>query len=210
MTTPSVLPPVGEWRVVALGSGSSIKRAAVLEVFPHVQVLTENVPSGVRPQPVGRDETLEGATNRARGALLAHPSADVAIGIENGMWPSPSNPSGSESSGFVDGAAIVLLPRGAAGSTSTASAAAGATEVLQSVTAPPDMVATRIAGPITGGVVIWTDELDIPSNRPFGHGREGEWSSLKDPHSVLTGGVRPRQAFIADALHQWLARQASA
>ncbi|MFZ4816250.1 MAG: inosine/xanthosine triphosphatase, partial [Phototrophicaceae bacterium] len=43
-----------------------------------------NVPSGVRDQPMSDDETLLGATHRARAALDAIPLADYAVGIEGG------------------------------------------------------------------------------------------------------------------------------
>jgi len=49
--------------------------------------------------------------------------------------------------------------------------------------------------------VIWSDVLPIPAGHPGGP--NGEWSLLKDPHSVLTQGQRPRAAFLADALSKW-------
>ncbi|KAH3763153.1 hypothetical protein Pelo_5008 [Pelomyxa schiedti] len=100
-------------RVVAVGTGSPLKIAAVGSVWGVgvgdaaaaavdgggdgggggggvdvgvVQVEgCGDVRSGVPDQPVGAGETLAGALNRARGALRAHSDAEVAIGIESGM-----------------------------------------------------------------------------------------------------------------------------
>lgn len=45
---------------------------------------TVGVPSGVADQPMGDDETVRGARNRARQARVAHPEADFWCGIEGG------------------------------------------------------------------------------------------------------------------------------
>jgi hypothetical protein len=34
-------------------------------------------------------------------------------------------------------------------------------------------------------------------------GPDGEWSMLKDPHSVLTNNKRPRRMFLSDAIEVW-------
>ncbi len=96
---------------VALGSGNPAKRrgveAALGKVQPYVQaeVVCFEVPSGVRDQPWGDEETLRGAENRAAAALgqmraseapVDPPAADppatdtgglgaIAIGIEGGL-----------------------------------------------------------------------------------------------------------------------------
>lgn len=63
-------------------------------------------PSGVPEQPVGKAQTLEGASNRCNGArqaaLESGAEFDLCVGIENGMWKSESG------DGMVDGAAIVV------------------------------------------------------------------------------------------------------
>jgi len=41
--------------------------------------------SGVRAQPVGDEETMDGALNRARAALAAVPEAEFGIGLEGGV-----------------------------------------------------------------------------------------------------------------------------
>ena len=76
---------------IAVGSKNPVKVAAVRQAFfrafpdrPLVCV-GHDVPSGVSDQPWGHDETWKGATQRARGALLADTGADYAVGIEGGV-----------------------------------------------------------------------------------------------------------------------------
>lgn len=159
-------------RTIGLGTGSELKIAAVREVFPGVTVVpVGDAPSGVRPQPIGKEETATGARNRAAAARAAVPDAQAWIGIENGMWPGEDQTTASSGSSRVDAACIAVF-------------FADGTECH-----------------------IWSDELLIPDGElPFPPGPNGEWSILKDPHSVLTNGARPRQKFIADALRSALAR----
>ncbi|WP_245588505.1 DUF84 family protein, partial [Deinococcus pimensis] len=44
-------------------------REVFARLFPELEVAGADVPSGVRAQPLGFEETREGALNRARGAL---------------------------------------------------------------------------------------------------------------------------------------------
>lgn len=44
-----------------------------------------SVPSGVSDQPIGYDETLRGAKNRAEGAMQKMPEAEYWVGIEGGV-----------------------------------------------------------------------------------------------------------------------------
>lgn len=44
-----------------------------------------NVPSGVSVQPIGSEETLQGALNRARNARELQPEADYWVGVEGGV-----------------------------------------------------------------------------------------------------------------------------
>jgi inosine/xanthosine triphosphatase len=73
---------------VVVGSTNPVKIAAAAAVFErtgsraHVDGIA--VPSGVRDQPEGDDETIRGATQRARAALDAT-DADLAVGIEGGI-----------------------------------------------------------------------------------------------------------------------------
>jgi hypothetical protein len=73
-------------------------------------VACPNVESGVPSQPGGKEQTEQGARNRAQSALsavekqtndLGEPSPTFGIGIENGMW--------EQDSVWVDGACLVIL-----------------------------------------------------------------------------------------------------
>ena len=79
---------LGMVRTVAVGSTNPVKLAAaraVLErVAPGARIEPTNVPSTVRDQPFGDDETIRGALARARGAREAL-GADLGIGIEGGV-----------------------------------------------------------------------------------------------------------------------------
>lgn len=73
---------------VAVGSANPVKvratRAVLERVAPQARVQGVDVPSGVRDQPWGDEETILGATNRARAALVAL-DTDLAVGIEGGV-----------------------------------------------------------------------------------------------------------------------------
>jgi inosine/xanthosine triphosphatase len=73
---------------VVVGSTNPVKIAAVAAVLERTgsraNVDGIAVPSGVRDQPEGDDETIRGATQRARAALDAT-EADLAVGIEGGV-----------------------------------------------------------------------------------------------------------------------------
>ena len=79
--------------LIALASHNPVKAQAALNgfqrMFPGKQFTLQMVavPSGVRPQPLSSDETLAGASNRARAALQALPQADYGVGIEGGVEP---------------------------------------------------------------------------------------------------------------------------
>lgn len=78
-------------RVWAVGTTNKAKLSCVdavaNKVFPNDQheVISVNVPSGISDQPLSAEETIEGATNRARRALEAVPSAHFGIGLEGGV-----------------------------------------------------------------------------------------------------------------------------
>ncbi|HEU4989948.1 MAG: inosine/xanthosine triphosphatase [Gemmatimonadota bacterium] len=75
-------------RRVVVGSSNPVKinavRAVLARVAPDAVVEGHAVPSSVRDQPVGDDETIRGAEARARGAL-ALGDADLGVGIEGGV-----------------------------------------------------------------------------------------------------------------------------
>ena len=74
---------------VAVGSTNPVKLAAVRtglgDSFGPVKVVGAETASGVAAQPIGDDETIRGAVNRARGALEAAPDAAMAVGLEGGV-----------------------------------------------------------------------------------------------------------------------------
>ena len=79
-------------RRVAVGSSNPVKVAAVRAVLsrtsPATVVVSVDVASGVPDQPWGDEETIRGATARARAALTAG-DADLGIGIEGGVVEMP-------------------------------------------------------------------------------------------------------------------------
>jgi inosine/xanthosine triphosphatase len=76
---------------VAVASTNPVKVRAVQNgfqtMFPGVpfEVVSLEVPSGVRDQPRSDQETLTGALNRAEGAAAAMPESDYWVGIEGGI-----------------------------------------------------------------------------------------------------------------------------
>jgi inosine/xanthosine triphosphatase len=79
---------LGSLRLVAVGSTNPVKVAAVRSVVsriaPRARVESVSVPSTVRDQPVGDDETIRGALARSRGARQAI-DAELGFGIEGGV-----------------------------------------------------------------------------------------------------------------------------
>lgn len=78
-------------KTIVLASGNPVKAEAAAggfrRVFPgrELEVVTVSAPSGVADQPRSDAETLQGAENRAAGALRRHPDADYWVGIEGGI-----------------------------------------------------------------------------------------------------------------------------
>lgn len=77
---------------VAVGSTSPSKiratEAVVHKAFPGARVETVPVVSRVRAQPIGDEETIRGAEQRAREARQAV-DADIGVGIEGGVHSDP-------------------------------------------------------------------------------------------------------------------------
>jgi inosine/xanthosine triphosphatase len=73
---------------IRVGSRNPAKLQPVRDVaarlFEAVEVVGLEIPSGVSDQPTSDEETLRGALERARGALLSGP-ADYGVGIEGGI-----------------------------------------------------------------------------------------------------------------------------
>jgi len=77
---------------VAVGTRNPVKVKAVHRVFSkyfqEVEVLKVEVTPSVPAQPIGFEETIRGAVERAREALVKA-QADYGVGIEAGMLPMP-------------------------------------------------------------------------------------------------------------------------
>jgi inosine/xanthosine triphosphatase len=77
---------------IAVGSTNPVKVEAVRvmarRVWPDVEVVTMDVPSGVSAMPMSDEETLAGARNRARAARQAA-GADLGVGLEGGVNQEP-------------------------------------------------------------------------------------------------------------------------
>jgi inosine/xanthosine triphosphatase len=88
--TPST--PLAELRRVRVGSTNEPKLDAVRNAFapyaPDVEVVGVDVPSGVPEQPVGWEEIVRGARNRARLARASEP-CDLGVGLEDGLVALP-------------------------------------------------------------------------------------------------------------------------
>ncbi|MFE8698237.1 DUF84 family protein [Cytobacillus sp. FJAT-53684] len=71
---------------IIIGSKNPAKIKAVQDVFQNYQaeLMTMDIPSGVKDQPFTDDETIKGAMNRAYGALEAG-AGDIGIGLEGGV-----------------------------------------------------------------------------------------------------------------------------
>jgi len=84
--------PLSEVQRVVVGSTNPVKinavRAVLARVAPHATVEGRAVPSSVRDQPVGDEETIRGAVARAQG-VLASTDADLGVGIEGGVVHEP-------------------------------------------------------------------------------------------------------------------------
>ncbi len=74
---------------VVVGSRSPVKvnatKLAFSEYFTDYSIESISIPSGVNPYPWSDEEMLQGAMNRAKGALEKVPDADYAVGLEGGL-----------------------------------------------------------------------------------------------------------------------------
>ena len=73
---------------IAIGSKNPVKVAAVTdglrEAFPEAEFVAVEVDSGISSQPLGDDETIRGAVNRAKESLKVC-GADLGVGLEGGV-----------------------------------------------------------------------------------------------------------------------------
>jgi inosine/xanthosine triphosphatase len=66
-------------------------RNVLEKIYTNVDVEGIEVDSGVRDQPIGLDETIEGAMNRARNAFIG---VNLSVGIESGFLATPHSITG--------------------------------------------------------------------------------------------------------------------
>jgi len=97
-------------RWVRVGSLNEPKLAAVRSAIgayaPDAQIEGVAVPSGVPEQPVGFEEVIRGARNRAAGAIRGT-ACDLGIGIEDGLVPLPTGDPAGELAHLNIGCAAV-------------------------------------------------------------------------------------------------------
>eukprot|EP01135_Chromosphaera_perkinsii_P010941 Nk52_evm2s2290 gene=Nk52_evmTU2s2290 len=162
---------------IALGSKSEIKQRAVSRVFPECSITSFDCSSGVSSQPVGQQETQAGALNRAKAA-----AEEMGKQKETG--------------------ALHVLGMGIENGMWEG-------EIQKEGETSPRMVDGACIAvwdhSRKSSSMEWSEVLEIPppDQRPFPPGRDGEWSALKDPHSVLTNGEKSREQFLVGALQQW-------
>ena len=84
--------------LIHVGSLNPIKLGAIQEVmvtrFPAACFVPVAVNSGVSDQPMGFEETLRGAKNRARAAFACQGTCDLAVALESGLIPVPQTRTG--------------------------------------------------------------------------------------------------------------------
>lgn len=79
--------------LVVVGSTNPVKVKAVENMFRewrlHAEIRGMEIDSGVGDQPMSDEETIQGAINRANGALQSDPQAVYGVGIEGGVTETP-------------------------------------------------------------------------------------------------------------------------
>lgn len=74
---------------ITLGTTSKDKEKIVNKVLADLQIKGElktfSASSRIADQPLSEEETIKGASNRAREALLSSPQADIGLGLEGGL-----------------------------------------------------------------------------------------------------------------------------
>ncbi|MEG3224627.1 MAG: inosine/xanthosine triphosphatase [Methanobacteriales archaeon Met13] len=81
---------------VSVGTKNPVKvkatRNVLLKIYPSVEVTGLDVDSGVRDQPIGLNETVKGAVNRAKNVYNSE--VDLSVGIESGLLETPNSITG--------------------------------------------------------------------------------------------------------------------
>jgi inosine/xanthosine triphosphatase len=163
---------------IVVGSKSDLKVRAVQHAIDRIgleaEVVGVQTSSGVPEQPYGREQTVEGATNRARAAYDSGTGGCYAVGIENGIVPAVSHEHA------LDLAYIVIIDP------------SGRRIVRKSigVVVPTDLVEASLASKQTqtaGALEAMRSGCD-PA----------------DPHRVWSKGATDRETILANALYNAL------
>jgi inosine/xanthosine triphosphatase len=78
-------------KTIVIASGNPVKSAAALKGFQSMfpqeefEIISSTVDLGIAVQPMTDEETLDGATRRAKDVQQRHPQADYWVGIEGGV-----------------------------------------------------------------------------------------------------------------------------
>lgn len=101
--------------IIAVGSKAPPKLTAVTNAAQvywgdGVRVTAIDVPSDVSDQPLGHEETQQGAINRAKAALAATPGAALGVGLEGGVIDMAGNPVLMGYCAVTDGTRCVVVP----------------------------------------------------------------------------------------------------
>ena len=167
---------------VAVGSANPVKLAATEAAFDAMIGATVEsvvIDPGVSEQPVGHEETILGATNRARQALDAG-TYDLGVGIEGGVAEFPIPDGGADGSEVADGLFLVMWAAIADGTR----VELGAGPAIRL----PETVTDRVRNDEELGPVM--DEVFDLENVKENEGAAG----------VLTGGLVDRQEALETAL----------
>jgi inosine/xanthosine triphosphatase len=93
-----VLARAGAAVIIRVGSLNPVKLRAIRAVmavpFSGAEFVPVAVESGVSVQPLGLEETLRGAKNRARAAFVLSGTCDLAVALESGLIPVPETATG--------------------------------------------------------------------------------------------------------------------
>ena len=208
--------------MIAVGSTSALKVAAVAAAFPRHAITPLDFPSAVRPQPVGKRETEAGARHRAEQALARCPGAQFGVGIENGMWAADDDEAQGPRVADVRAALAGRLHALASGD---GSGGGGGTGLWAEDDPTPSgwldgaCVVVLPAAPGAQDVVQWSDVVGVPMacllnslqlSGDWDSGGSGDadvvpvtgnWSALKDPQVVITKGTS-RQDFLTATLRR--------
>lgn len=171
--------------LVAVGSTNPTKIDPVKEIFAkhfkNVQVRGVKTDSGVKDQPIGDEETYQGALNRARSALRSIPEAEYGVGIEGGSL--------TKSYGWFEHSIIVIINRQGKVGVGTS----GSLEL------PPQVVERLKAGENLGDIMD-----DLFQTKKIGEGI-GMFGLLTNNTVTRTSGVAHGVAFaLARFLHPQL------